>query len=336
MRKEASLGEWKKLYDSATRIKQLAPWNDFWEVELIAIGKEGEIENTIFYSILGKGGISRGVVVYEGYEAFNNFMLMLMHDELNLSVEYTAFKQKNLACYWGHREQISPQQYDVIEKLGHKYRGRNNWLYFLANEPDFYPCELNKEEVVRMNTHLENLEMVFKKYKEREEPIVFDAEAMLLFELSDDDNVVSIEKIPFPLESYRFSSPKIDDDKLIDELKKAQRSSQVLEADIRPLGFPVFDEEYDKPLNPAFSIIVDARSGGALASEINYPEDDPEISLVGRLLDIILSHGVPIEIKVSNPIMKSMLKHISTICRFEVRVVHYLENIEKYWKSFLN
>ncbi len=30
MRKEASKEEWKKLYDVATRIKEIKPWEDFW------------------------------------------------------------------------------------------------------------------------------------------------------------------------------------------------------------------------------------------------------------------------------------------------------------------
>ena len=37
MRKEASKEEWKKLYDVATRIKELKPWEDFWDLDLICL-----------------------------------------------------------------------------------------------------------------------------------------------------------------------------------------------------------------------------------------------------------------------------------------------------------
>ena len=44
MRKEASKEEWKKLYDVATRIKELKPWEDFWDLDLICL-REGERED---------------------------------------------------------------------------------------------------------------------------------------------------------------------------------------------------------------------------------------------------------------------------------------------------
>ena len=33
MRKEASLEQWKILYESATRIKELKPWENFWDLD---------------------------------------------------------------------------------------------------------------------------------------------------------------------------------------------------------------------------------------------------------------------------------------------------------------
>ena len=41
MRKEAGREEWKKLYDVATRIRELKPWEDFWDLDLICL-REGE------------------------------------------------------------------------------------------------------------------------------------------------------------------------------------------------------------------------------------------------------------------------------------------------------
>jgi hypothetical protein len=37
MRKEASLEQWKVLYEVATRIKELKPWELFWDMDLIGI-----------------------------------------------------------------------------------------------------------------------------------------------------------------------------------------------------------------------------------------------------------------------------------------------------------
>ena len=66
MRKEASLEQWKILYETTTRIKELNPWEEFWDMDLIGV-RNGAKEDTVFYSILGRGGSCYGVAVYEGY-----------------------------------------------------------------------------------------------------------------------------------------------------------------------------------------------------------------------------------------------------------------------------
>lgn len=55
MRKEASIEQWKKLYEAASCIKELKPWEKFWDLDLIGI-RYGEIEKKVFFSILGRGG----------------------------------------------------------------------------------------------------------------------------------------------------------------------------------------------------------------------------------------------------------------------------------------
>ena len=55
MRKEASLEQWKTLYEAGTRIKELKPWEKFWDMDLIGIryGNEEDIvlvKNHFLYS----------------------------------------------------------------------------------------------------------------------------------------------------------------------------------------------------------------------------------------------------------------------------------------------
>ena len=37
MRKEATIEQWKELYEVATRIKEMKPWNKFWDLDIIGI-----------------------------------------------------------------------------------------------------------------------------------------------------------------------------------------------------------------------------------------------------------------------------------------------------------
>ncbi len=54
MRQEATLTEWKELYEVATRIKELEPWKDLWDMDLIAL-RFGDDEEPVFMSVLGRG-----------------------------------------------------------------------------------------------------------------------------------------------------------------------------------------------------------------------------------------------------------------------------------------
>lgn len=75
MRKEATLEQWGALYEAATRIKEKKPWEKFWDMDLIGI-RDKEAEDTVFLSILGKGGDCYGIVAYEGYEGLNSFLML--------------------------------------------------------------------------------------------------------------------------------------------------------------------------------------------------------------------------------------------------------------------
>ena len=129
MRKEATIEQWKELYEVATRIKEMKPWNKFWDLDIIGI-REGNEEDTTFYSILGHGGRCYGIVVYEGYEGLNDFMMLTMQEQLNLPIEYVMFSQNNLTCYWGNREELTDKQRKISKKWDINTEERTNGYIF--------------------------------------------------------------------------------------------------------------------------------------------------------------------------------------------------------------
>ena len=173
MREEATLEQWKLLYETATRIKELKPWEKFWDMDLIEISN-GDEDDTVFYSILGRGGECYGIAVYEGFEGLNSFLMLTMQEKLNLSTEYAMFNQKNLTCYWGNREELTDKQRKIIKELGYKYRGKNQWLYFMSFEPGYFPYNMDKEEVLRMSEYMQNLELALKCYEEEKVQVDFE------------------------------------------------------------------------------------------------------------------------------------------------------------------
>ena len=66
MRREASLELWKSLYKAAVRLMELAPWENFWDTDLVAIQLKDKKE-PVFMSIAGRGIAGCGVTMYEGW-----------------------------------------------------------------------------------------------------------------------------------------------------------------------------------------------------------------------------------------------------------------------------
>lgn len=329
MRKEATIGQWKELYASATRLKEMKPWETFWDLDIIAV-QNGEEEDTVFYSILGHGGECYGISVYEGYEAFNTFMMLTMQDQLNLPTGYAMFSQKNLTCYWGSREELKEKQRNVIKELGYKYRGKNQWLYFLSFEPGYRPYNLDQDEVLRMTEHFQDLELALKCYEDMKEPVDFEGGEMFLLAFEKGKKKWKAGAAPLPFTGFQFGNLIITDDELLAELEDSKRYDVTLEMDVVIPGFSVNDKKYKKPANPAVCMIADAQSGMMLRCEIQDPEEDAVAALAEELVGFILNVGIPKEIRVSNILVEAGLEQICDVCGIKLRRVKRLQAMEEF------
>lgn len=281
----------------------------------IRVGKDPE--NTVFYSILGNGGTCYGIAAYEGYDALNSLMMLIMQEKLNLSVEYAMFNQRSLNCYWGNREELSEEQRSIIKELGYKYHGKNDWLYFSSYEPGYYPYNLSQDEAIRMMEHLENLEMAFTYYKEIGVSIDFGNGNMFSCVYSADRKTWNYGEEPLPFTSYNFGKLVITDEDLLEELSKVSKGTYILEADVRPMGAAVSDKKYDKPSNPAMSILTEANTGMIISCDMNGSDDDAMVGLAEAVIGFLFKAGALKEIRVSNVIAEAALEQICEICKIK-------------------
>lgn len=329
MRTEATLEQWKELYEVATRLKEMEPWEQFWDMDLIGIRK-GEEEDTAFVSVLGKGGSCYGVAVYEGYEGLNDFMMLTMQEALNLPVDYVMFNQHNLTCYWGNRDELTDKQRKIIKELGYKYRGKNQWLYFLSFEPGYYPYNLDQDEVVRMTEHLRNLEVALQNYREEDVEAAFEEGEMLSLELGEDEKTWTLSAKPLPFTSFQFGGLYLNDEELLETLAEAPKGEAILEADVSILGSALYDKKYDRPANPAMCMMAEAKSGMILSCEMQEPEDDAIVALADEMIRFILQCGAPKEVRVSNILVEAGLEQICDECGIKLRRVKRLQALEHF------
>ena len=329
MRVEATIEQWKDLYEVTTRIKELKPWKKFWDMDLIGVIKDDD-EDAVFYSVLGRGGDCYGIAVYEGFEGLNSFLMLTMQRSMNLSTEYAMFNQKNLTCYWGNRNELSDKQRKIIKELGYTYRGKNQWLYFLSFEPGYYPYNMDADEVVRMNEHMQNLERALNCFDEEAESVDFEHGNMYHIMLDEENEIISTGEMPLPFTSFQFGNLLITDEELLSDLAKVPKCNAVLEADVSVLGASVTDKKYDRPANPALSLLGDANSGAVIKFEMLKPEDDAIVMLAEILIGFIFQFGAPKEVRVTNVIVEAGLEQICDVCKIKLRRVKRLPGLDEF------
>lgn len=328
MRKEASLEQWKILYEAATKIKEQKPWEQLWDMDLIGI--QYEEDDIVFFSILGHGGDCYGVAVYEGYEGLNSFLMLTMQEQMNLSTEYAMFNQTNLSCYWGNREELSDKQRKIIKDLGYKYRGKNQWLYFMSFVPGYYPYNLDEAEVLRMSEYLQDLGLAIESYKKFGGTVSFDKGNIFLLTFGEDKTTWHFGEAPLPFCAFQFGNLIITDEQLLDDLSKVEKCNVTLEADVSPMGVSVSDKKYDRPSNPVLLILLEAQSGTVVKCDMTQPNDDPMVMLAEMLIDFIFRYGAPKEICVSNVIVEAGVEQICEVCGIKLKRVKQLQNVEEF------
>ena len=331
MRREANIEEWKRLYEAAEKIKEIKPWEYLWDMDLICLKEEGKPEKeSVFVSVLGRGGTCYGLSIYEGYEGLNDFWMLAFQDRMNLPSEYVMYSQHCLTCYWGNREELSKKQRDIIKELGYKFRGKNQWLYFMSYQPGYIPFHMNQVEVRRMTRYLELLNKALPAYLQDRDSVAFEKEEMFTYIAGKDEKTDTWKAERLPFTSFQFAGLTIQDEEVEEELRQSQKNEMVLEADIPFLGASVTDKKYERPANPQLCILAEARSQMIIRTEMTEPDEDARETMAELIVGFIENFGAPKEIRVSNLILEAILEDICKLAGVKLRRVKALSCISDF------
>ncbi|MBP3359326.1 MAG: hypothetical protein J6N52_00605 [Clostridia bacterium] len=327
MRKEASNEKWKMLYEIASEIKEMKPWEYFWDMDIINLTDED-----VYITVLGRGGETYGVSVYEGEKGFDKFKLLVCQQELNISPHMAMYMQDNLTCYWGDREELSKKQRDIIKELGYKYRGKNQWLYFISHKTDYMPYNFDSDEVGKMTKYLSGLKNALELYFKERPQIDFEQDYMLCY--SDKEKKITGKKTDFF--DFGFNGIQIADNiDLLNDLKKLPKTIGTLEIDILPMFVTINDKSYDRPANPSMSMIVDKKSGMVMAAAMSTPETGIFGNFANTIVSTFFRYGLPKRINICNSITGSLLEELCDILGIKLGYEDELPAIEEAEESLM-
>lgn len=175
--------------------------------------------------------------------------------------------------------------------------------------------------------------MALRYYSETNLNVDFENGNMFLFTFGKDKKTWHFGEEPLPFTAFQFGSLQITDEELLSDLSNTPKCQAVLEADVSVMGASVNDKKYDRPANPALSLLGDATSGMVIHFEMSEPDEEPIVTLAEELIGFIFQYGRPKEIHVSNVIVEAGLDQICEVCGIKLRRVKRLKGLEEFRKG---
>ena len=96
------------------------------------------------------------------------------------------------------------------------------------------------------------------------------------------------------------------------------------------MGASISDKKYDRPANPALSLLGDANTGTIIKFEMVEPKEDAIVMLAEILIGFIFQFGAPKEVRVSNIIVEAGLEQICNMCGIKLRRVKRLQGLDEF------
>ncbi len=328
--KQPTTAEWKRLYELAAKLKELAPWE--WMTEADIFGVENpETKEIGFVSTMGTLGEHLAIGVYRGAEGLYGFWEM---QEIGADADpFLLFEVPQLQVSFENREQLEKQDRDLIKKLGLKFRGKQNYPLFRSIIPNFLPWFISSEEAQMLIYAIQQTLEVAPRFREDEDLLIDESGCLLIRTAEKKDGKLvwrdERREIPPPEEKeFTIDVPQ----ELVDELKGFPVNEKfILEMDLFYAPTPV-GEKNKRPYFPKMLMLADATSGMIAGFEMIQPKEDEIENFVEIGRHIIESlHKLnirPKEIRVASETLLELLEVFNQDLNIKLKRTENLSAIE--------
>lgn len=326
-----SLEEARQLYDTAVRVKELAPWEWMDESELFGV-QNPETGELGFVSVMGMAGEHFAIGLYQGAEGLYGFWNL---ESGNTDADpRQVLEIPQLQASFEDRDIPEKQDRDVIKKLGLKFRGAHSWPMFRSYRPGSLPWFVTAEEARFLTCALAQTLEVAPRVKD--DPTLLD---------SDDDDTYLVrvprqqaDRLVWEDQFIRVEPPEpvflniIMDVGILRRLKQLPRGNFELEIDLLRMPTSV-GEKGERRFLPYLLMLVDRRSGAVVGGEIMKAENsmaDVWGQVPVKVANCLAEAGVvPEEIRVRSELLRQLLAPLTRTLRVKLRRSDSLPGIDE-------
>jgi hypothetical protein len=338
---EATLEEWKELYDIASHFKKLECWNWMSDEEIFGVQnpETGEIG---YCCIMGMLGQLRGMGVYLGDEGLHSYktLLSITDDEDDASIFEKGLSQKFLMVSFESKNATLKEDKNIIKKLGLKFRGANGWTIFRDYSPGMMPWFLNREQVLYLRIAIRQAIDVILRFEEDEELLVPGKKGHYLVRVAQKNISDEMEWTDkwIKTKPYRkriMEAPIIDMNRLQKIQNAGYLKTSIWEINSFLLSTPIVEKNDERPYYPNTTLWVDGATNmvlNLLITDKCKPDEllDKTLSLIENMKQI------PDVILVSRPEYAEIFKPICAVLKITLKKVDKLKNFDNVKNEMFN
>jgi hypothetical protein len=336
--------EWTRLYATARRVKEMAPWEWMNEDDVFGV-RNPERDEIGFVSVMGAGGEHFAIALYQGAGALYDFLAL--SEEVgdgpgDMIMAERVLEIPQLQASFEDRGHLQKEDRDIIKKLDLKFRGAHSWPMFRNYAPGMFPWFLTSSEARFLTTALEQLLDVAPRVRDDEKILSGERDYDFLVRVPrvEKGRLVwedKIMRVPEPDE--KEATPAPIDPQLLESLKQMPEVTNVIEIEATMLPLPA-REKKDRPFFPYLLMLVDANSGVILGSDMLSPlpsldamRAELPIKVAGHLLRL----GVkPVKITVRTVTTARSLALLAEELGIRIKLSPELPGIDAALKFFLS
>ena len=318
--------KWLELYEVADQIKELEPWVNLADNNILGYIDE-ETHQIIYFCIMGNAGIHKGIGVYRGKEGIGLFEVLEENIPFPIMVNYQSCLKLNYLS----EEETLEKNLELLNDLGIKYK--DEITSFEIYEKGYEPYQFyNEEQITEMTKYLK---ILFEALKAINKMSNIDYDTFHgLIECDQKGNIVINEDLPAVFAAD--TEPIELKPAWLTKLRQLPiKNSLELEFDFTnhlPIPFDESKDENGRPCYPYLRVIAERRQGLIydiqIDDQLKKIKEEFYMESLERFIKILTKSGIPSILYVRDLETKLLLQNLEENTPIEIKVSHKLMIID--------